>query len=80
MIEVVEVKTKKQQREFLNFPLRLYRGEPNFVPPLWMDEKKIFRRDYVYNDTCEAVYYIARRDGKTGRNRVCPVGGKPGDG
>ena len=65
MIEVVEVKTKKQQREFLNFPLRLYRGEPNFVPPLWMDEKKIFRRDYVYNDTCEAVYYIARRDGKT---------------
>ena len=64
MVDIVEVKTKKQQREFLNFPIELYKGNPNFVPPLWMDEKKIFRRDYVYNDTCEAVYYNAYEGGK----------------
>ena len=64
MVEILEVKTKKQQREFLNFPIELYKGNPNFVPPLWMDEKKIFRRDYVYNDTCEAVYYNAYEGGK----------------
>lgn len=64
MIEITEVKTKKQQREFLNFPLKLYKDNPNFVPPLWMDEKKIFRPDYVYYDTCEAVYYNAYRGGR----------------
>lgn len=64
MVEIKEVRSKKEQKEFLNFPLRLYRENPCFVPPLWMDEKKIFRRDYVYYDTCEAVYYNAYRDGK----------------
>ena len=65
MVEIREVKTKKEQREFLNFPLRLYRGNDCFVPPLYMDEKKIFRPDYVYYDTSEAVYYLALRQGET---------------
>lgn len=64
MVEILEVKTKKQQREFLNFPLNMYKDNPYFVPPLYMDEKKIFRKDYVYYDTCEAVYYNAYIDGK----------------
>ncbi len=64
MIEIKEVKTAKQQKEFLTFPLKMYRGNPCFVPPLYGDEKKIFRSDYLYYDTCEAVYYNAYRDGK----------------
>ena len=64
MIEVREVKTCRQRREFLAFPNRLYRGNPSYVPALYMDERKIFRKDYVYNDTCESVYYNAYRDGK----------------
>ena len=59
MITVREVKTKKEQKEFLDFPNKLYKGNPYYVPPLYMDEKKIFRSDYVYYDTCEAVYYNA---------------------
>ena len=64
MIEIKEVKTKKQQREFLNFPLKLYKNVPYFCPPLYGDEKKIFRDDYVYYDQSEAVYYNAYEDGK----------------
>jgi hypothetical protein len=64
MVEVKEVKSLKEKREFLNFPIRLYKGNPNFVPPLFMDERKIFRKDYVYYDTCEAVYYNAYREGR----------------
>lgn len=64
MITVLEAKTKKQKKEFLRFPLELYKDNPNFVPPLWRDEKKIFRDDYVYYDTCEAIYYNAYRDGE----------------
>ncbi|MBQ2191629.1 MAG: hypothetical protein II409_04390, partial [Clostridia bacterium] len=64
MIEIVEAKTKKQQKEFIDFPLKMYKDNPYFVPPLYGDEKKIFRSDFVYNDTCDAVYYNAYRDGK----------------
>lgn len=65
MVEILSVTTKKQQKEFLNFPLRLYRDNPYFAPPLYMDEKKIFRSDYVYCDTCETGYFLAVRDGVT---------------
>lgn len=64
MIIVQQVRTKKQQKEFLNFPLELYRGNPYFVPPLYGDEKKLFRKDYVYYDTSEAVYFNAYENGK----------------
>ena len=64
MITVRQVTTKKQQKEFLDFPLKLYRGCPYFVPPLYGDEKKMFRPDYVYYDTCESVFYNAYRDGR----------------
>lgn len=63
MIEIIEVKTKQQQRDFLKFPLKLYKGNPYFTPPLMMDERKIFRKNYVYNDCCEAVYFNAYQDG-----------------
>lgn len=64
MIEVQEVKSSKQKREFLNFPLKLYKGNDCFVPPLYGDEKKIFRADYHYYEQSEAVYYLAYKDGK----------------
>lgn len=64
MVEIREVRTGREQKEFIEFPLNLYKGNPYFVPPLYGDEKKIFRKDYVYYDTCEAVYYNAYRDGE----------------
>lgn len=65
MVNVIEVKNRQDKREFLNFPLRLYKDNPYFVPPLYGDEKKIFSKNFVYNDTCETKYFLAKRDGKT---------------
>jgi len=59
MIIVKEVETGREQKQFLEFPNKLYKDNPNYVPPLWVDEKKIFRSDYIYYETCEAVYYNA---------------------
>ncbi len=64
MVTVREVKTRKEQKEFIEFPLKLYKDNPCFVPPLYGDEKKMFRPDYLYYDTCEAVYYNAYRGEK----------------
>ncbi|MDD6265202.1 MAG: hypothetical protein PUB34_02710 [Clostridia bacterium] len=63
MIEIREATTKKEQKNFLNFPLEMYKNNPCFVPPLYSSEKKIFGKSYSYYDTCEAVYYNAYRDG-----------------
>ena len=63
MIKVVEVKTKREQKDFLDLPLELYKGNPYYIPPMYMDEKKIFRKDYVYNSSCDAVFFNAYKDG-----------------
>lgn len=63
MIEIKEVKTKKQIKQFIEFPLKLYKDNPYFVPPLYSDEKKLFRSDYVYYDQAEAVYFNAYDNG-----------------
>lgn len=65
MVDIIKVRSKKEQNEFLTFPLRLYKDCEYFVPPLWGDEKKIFSKNYIYNDSCESEYFLAKRDGVT---------------
>lgn len=59
MTKVIEVKTKKEQKAFVNFPIKLYKGNPNFVPPLYSDEMKIFKTNYVYHEQAEDVFFLA---------------------
>ncbi|MBE5745067.1 MAG: N-acetyltransferase [Clostridiales bacterium] len=65
MLNIIEVTTKKQRKEFVQYPLRLYKGNPYFVPPLYGDEMKMFTDKNVYSKTCQSVFYLAQRDGKT---------------
>lgn len=65
MIKIIEVKNRKDRKEFLNFPLKMYKDNPNFVPPLYADEKKMFTKKFAYNDTCESAFFLAEKDGKT---------------
>ena len=38
MIEIREVKTKKEIKQFIELPLKMYKDCPYFVPPLYMPE------------------------------------------
>ena len=64
MITVSEVKTKKEQREFVRFPLSLYVGNPYYVPMLYGGEFAIFDPDYPFNKICDTICLLARRDEK----------------
>lgn len=64
-IQITEVSTRAQRREFVKFPLRLYKNCPYFVPPLFDDEMKLFTDKNAYSDTCRSVFFLATRDGKT---------------
>lgn len=64
MVEIREAATRKEQKAFVDFPLTLYKNNPYFVPPLYGEEMAVFKKDYVYYDTCEAVYFNAYKDGR----------------
>ena len=64
MLEIIEVKSRKEQKEFLDFPLKMYKNDPCFVPPLYISEKEIFSSRNPYNDTCDHTYFSAYKDGK----------------
>ena len=65
MLQIIEVCDKKLQKEFVEYPLRLYKGNPYFVPPLYMDEMSLFTNKNIYNKTCQSVFFLAKRDGVT---------------
>ena len=64
MVTVREVKTKRDIKEFIEFPLRLYKGCEQFVPPLYSDEKKMILEGGK-RDIADSVFLLAERDGKT---------------
>ncbi len=64
MIEIRKVKTTKEKKEFLDFPLNLYKDCPYFVPPIYSDEKRIFSPDYFYHQFSDSVFFNAYKDGK----------------
>lgn len=64
MLEIREVKTAGDIKEFIEFPLRLYKNCPYFVPPLYSDEKKLLKSGGKTADA-DAVFYLAVRGGRT---------------
>ncbi len=64
MVIVKKVETKKEQREFIDFPIKLYEGNEYFVPYLRSGEKAIFKSSLPYNKVCEVAFFNAYRDGK----------------
>ena len=59
MVEIKQVTTRKQQREFVNFPLRLYKDNEYFVPAIYMDELAIFKPSCIHNKTCDQIFFLA---------------------
>ncbi len=42
MIQVTHVSSRGELKKFINFPKSLYRSDPLWAPPLWMDERKAY--------------------------------------
>jgi len=63
-VSVEQVTSKKQLKEFVMFPYRLYRTDKNWVPQLLMDDyKKLNRKKNPFFQHAEAEFFLARRDG-----------------
>jgi hypothetical protein len=64
-LTIKEVVTRKDLKEFIYLPEKIHRDEPNWLPPLYMDEWLLFdkkkNKSYKY---AEALLLLAFRDGK----------------
>lgn len=62
---IKEVVTKKELKQFIEFPFSLYQENPYWIPPLLMDEYETLRADKnPAFDYCRAKYWLAYKDGK----------------
>ncbi len=64
-IEVRKVRTRKDLRKFLRFPWSVYKGDPNWVPPLLLEmRQRLDRRKHPFFEHGEADCFLAWRDGR----------------
>ncbi len=63
-VEIHQVETRKDLKQFILYPYRLYRGNPYYVPKLVSDEWKTLSRDknpaYTY---CDVDLWLAYKNG-----------------
>ncbi|MDP3721622.1 MAG: hypothetical protein Q8R09_04105, partial [Anaerolineaceae bacterium] len=64
-VEIREVQNHRQLRDFIRFPLSLYKNNRYYVPSLYMDEMNTLRSDKnpAFAEA-QARYFLAYRDGK----------------
>ena len=64
-VEIKEVTTRKQLREFVNFPEKLYRNNPYYVPPLEFDQMDTLdQKKGAAQEFCNSKLYLAYKDGE----------------
>ena len=65
MVVVKEVKTRKELKKWVEFPNRLYKNCPSYVPFLFSDEMATFtpKTNPAY-EFCETKLFLAYIDGK----------------
>ncbi len=71
-ISLTEVRSARDLKEFVFFPEKLYRDDPNWVPPLWKDELRSYSgRNNPILANSDFILLLARRGtGIVGRNLV----------
>ena len=64
-VKVRRASNNADLKKFIKLPWSIYRGDPNWVPPLILDMKtKLNRSKYPYFEHSEAEFFIAEREGK----------------
>ncbi len=63
---VAPVRSRAEQKQFLQLPWQLYAGDPNWIPPLLMDHRGLvgFKHHPFYDDA-EICTFLVTRDGRT---------------
>ncbi len=65
-VVVLPTETKRDLLEFVKFPWQIYKGDPNWVPPLLVERKEFFDKNKnPFFQHADVIFYLAKRNGKT---------------
>ena len=64
-VEIRQVQSRAQLRTFVNFPEKLYRNNPYYVPPLVFDQMDTLdQKKGAAQEFCKSALYLAYKDGE----------------
>ncbi len=64
-VHVEPVQTRRDLEDFMRFPFDLYRGDPNWVPPLLSERRKFLDPKHnPFFDHADVALWLARRNGQ----------------
>lgn len=64
-VDVKPVQSKSDQKLFLNYPWELYRGDPNWIPPIRMNQKELVGfKKHPFHDNARVQPFLAKRNGQ----------------
>ena len=64
-IKAWQVATGRDRREFIQLPFRLYKGDPNWVPPLIHSQEELVGfRKHPFHDNATVTNFLVSRDGQ----------------
>jgi GNAT superfamily N-acetyltransferase len=72
-VNVVEVESSAQLKEFILYPNRLYAGDPNYVTPLYVERKEFFdfKKNPFYRTARTQLFLAMRGEEVVGRIATC---------
>ena len=64
-IKIKEVKSRRDMSVFINFPLKLYKDNDNYIPALASSDKEMFdRKKNPAYDYCDSIVILAYKGKK----------------
>lgn len=64
-VVVTPVHSRQDRKQFIRLPWRLYRDDPNWIPPLIHNQEQLLGyRKHPFHENAEVQTFLARRDGQ----------------
>ena len=74
LIEIRPVRTKGERERFIRFPAKIYRGDPNWVPPLLIERREILDpRKNPFFEHAEVGLFMAHGAGGEELGRIAAI-------
>jgi GNAT superfamily N-acetyltransferase len=76
-IEKIDTENKSHVEEFIRLPFMIYKGVPQWVPPILMDTRVMLnRRKHPFHEHSDVDFFVARNNGKV-VGRIATIVNKP---
>lgn len=74
MVTIRKIEKRKDLKKFVRFPTKLYADNPNYIPPMEMDEYKMTTKRNAHYKECDQAYFLAEdENGKVVGRIACVV-------